>query len=219
MLKAIIRIGLLGALLLGNFPIIAQSLGHSTDSHDASIAYTQGWQAIMDYGQYTQSEVYFREALAHDPDFLLAACQVARLSKDSLERVQLLDQVQAGLGSVPADEQALLANFVELMILTNLRESSTATQAEISAQAQKALRLAEENLRGLVRKYKDEVYYISEYIEVINYNHGPQAALDTLADMDHTRLLNAVPFLMGYRAQLYADLGKTAKADEYLYQR
>ena len=165
-------------LAIVSFCSTAQKLTLSTDSDSAAYYYRNGWRVIMDQGMYTLSEVYFRQAITHDPKFLLAQCQVARLSKSESERNAILDMVQKGKQQLPADERMLLDNFEELIILTNLRAAGDTTAQR--KQAKKALQLSEKNLRKFSSLYPEEVYHNCEFIEVINYLYGPQAALDTL---------------------------------------
>lgn len=192
-----------------------QTLKLSTQSDSAAFYYRSGWRSIMDDGMYTLSEVHFRQSVAHDPSFLLAQCQVARLSKSEEERNEILALVRKNLKSVSKDEQLLLDNFIELIILTNLREAQDT--AALKIQAKKALTLAEQNLREFSSSYPDEVYHNCEFIEVINYLYGPKAAIDTLEGMKNG-LLNHNTFMIGYKAHLLAQIKEFDQATDLVDQ-
>ena len=198
-----------------SFCSTAQKLTLSTDSDSAAYYYRNGWRVIMDQGMYTLSEVYFRQAITHDPKFLLAQCQVARLSKSESERNAILDMVQKGKQQLPADERMLLDNFEELIILTNLRAAGDTTAQR--KQAKKALQLSEKNLRKFSSLYPEEVYHNCEFIEVINYLYGPQAALDTLETINNDLLKQNI-FMMGYKAHLLAKVKHLSDGKELLAQ-
>ncbi len=192
---------------------LSQELPLSTNSDSARYYYLEGWRVILDEGQYSLSEVYFRRAANLDPDFLMNLCQVARLSSDQKERNMILKKVQQEQKQAHPDEQLLLANFIELIHLTNLRDlgDSSATKA----QAVKALTLAETNLGKLVRKYPGETHHGVEYIEVIHYNHGAQAALDSLKALSLPNLSENT-FILGYQVVLLSELGEFAEAEAFL---
>lgn len=191
----------------------AQYLPSSTRSDSAQHYYQLGWQEIMDNGRYGLAETYFRKATQFDPKFLLAKAQVARLSKDSSERKKIVKQIRANRHSVDADVTLLLEDFTELIELTNLRE--TGTKEQVREKLSNALRLSEINLRTLVRKYPDERYHLCEYIEVIHYQRGPRAALDTLAALHNPKLENTI-FMIGFQAELLAALDDFHGAEKKL---
>ena len=78
--------------------------------------------------------------------------------------------------------------------------------SKTKAQITHALQLGETNFRQIVQQYPDEIYYKAEYIEMLNYNHGPKIALDSLAFLAITAEQQN-PFLLGYAAMMEATLG------------
>lgn len=77
--------------------------------------------------------------------------------------------------------------------------------------------LAHTNLGTISSRYENEDYYFAEYIEWINAANGPQAALDSinkLATAEH----HIMPFMMGYKVHLHAELGQFDQAQRYLNQ-
>ncbi len=62
-----------------------------------------------------------------------------------------------------------------------------------------------------MHRYPDEIYYKSEYIEVLHHNHGAQRALDSLYQLATPTQQNE-PFLLGYAATLEAETGNFEKA-------
>jgi tetratricopeptide (TPR) repeat protein len=202
---------ILVCLLLLTLDLQAQQLPRTSRSDSAWRYYNLGWQEIMDNGRYGLSENYFRKASQFDPEFLLARAQIARLSKDSLERKTILQQIRTNRNSVNPDVALLLDDFAALIELTNLREAGKKEMAR--EKLSQALKLSENNLRTLVRKYPDERYHLCEYIEVIYYQRGAGAALDTLRALRNQKLENTT-FMIGFQAQLLTDLGDIEGAEK-----
>lgn len=191
----------------------SQMLRLSSSSDSAKHYYRKGWEVIMDFGQYTLSEEYFRKALTFDPNFVLAQCQVARISKDEEERKVLLEKTENGIASTYPDEQLLIKNFIELIKLTNMRGKGDADAAKMHLA--NTLQLAEVNLKIFISKYPDEIYHNSEYIEVIHYQEGAEAALNQLAALNNEKL-NQCVFIIGYSAMLHAETGEFKLANDKL---
>lgn len=187
---------------------IATTLPYSTTS-DSAIHYFQlGWQQIMDEGHYGQSEVSYRKALSFDPDFLIGQATLGRLTLDTTERRRIAQQLDGAGQQLPPDERELLGLYTDFVRFTNLREHSPAAAREM---LRKVLPGGEALLGRIIRKYPDEPYLKSEYVELINSNNGPEAALDSLAALTHDRHADN-HFLLGFKASLLAETGDHAGA-------
>lgn len=186
----------------------AQQLKLSTSSDSAMHYYHEGWRQVMDVGNYSQSEIAYRKMMDFDPDFLIGLSLLGRITKDLTERQQIEKQLAKRKGELNGDERILLNTFIELVKLTNLRESNP---DDAKLQMERAFKTGEQNLGHLVHRYPDEIYYKAEYIEVLHHNHGPQTALDTLYTLASYKQQNK-PFLLGYAASLEAEAGHYEKA-------
>lgn len=194
--------------LLLSLPLAGQQLPLSTTSDSCLYYYYQGWEMVMDHGNYTASEVAYRKAVSFDPDFLVGQSLLGRISSDLEEREAILAKIKAREHMVTGDEKLLLDVFTELLQLMIIREKNPEAAG---AQLKKALNRGEENLGIIAHQYPDDIYYKAEYIEVINYNHGPQAALDSLQALATEAQLDN-PFLLGFSAILEAELGQYESA-------
>lgn len=176
----------------------------STASDSATHYYYRGWKQIMDYGDYTRAEDSYRQAVAFDPNFVLGLSMVGRISSDARERAQLLDQIEQKQHLISEDEQLISEVSMRLIEFLNTREEQdSARTAEMLAIA---LHTGLKNFGLIGKKYPDEIYFIAEYFEVMNYLSGPQKTLDTLQKYNAS-LKKPAPFLIGYESSLQADLG------------
>ncbi|MEL7002385.1 MAG: hypothetical protein AAFN93_06575 [Bacteroidota bacterium] len=183
--------------------IIAQKLPLSTQSDSAQYYYYLGWEKVMDDGDYTGSANAFRKMASHDDQFLVGLTLLGRISDDLDEQKGIKEKVESEKNELPKDERRLLDVFNELLELMIVRISDP---DQAGGQIKIALDLGEQNFRYISNRYPDDIYYKCEYIEILNYNHGPKIALDslyTLASKDERDL----PFLLGYAAMMEADLG------------
>lgn len=187
----------------GEIPVEAplEKLPYSTTSDSALYYFELGWHQIMDEGRYGQAEVSYRKALEFDPGFLVAKATLGRLTLDTLERQDIEAELTGELPGLPADEQALLNLYTDFVRFTNLRDHSPAAARALLLEA---LPQGQETLGQLVRKYKEEPYLKSEYVELINSNQGAPAALDSLAVLTVDRHAEN-PFLLGFKASLLAE--------------
>ena len=189
-------------------PTIAQKLQLSTSSDSCLFYYYEGWKQVMDDGDYTASEKSYRKMMSFDPDFLVGMSLLGRISSDKKEREALETILSKRKSEIINDERLLLDVFVELLILTNLRDRDP-EKAKI--QRIKAFAVGEKNLQVIGHRYPDDVYTKAEYFEVLHYHYGPKAALDTLYRISSSdQVLN--PFILGFAAQLEAELGNFDKA-------
>jgi len=175
----------------------------STASDSARYYYYQGWQEIMDFGQYSASEESFRKAVAFDDQFTLGKSVLARVTADLEERERLFKELETELPNYEGPERAILDVYVGLVEYTNLRE-----QDQIEAAGDRlyeVLELAKQNFGQVIRAYPEEIYIKCEYIEILHAMDGPELALDSIASLSTQEQLNN-PFLLGYRSALLAEL-------------
>ncbi len=164
--------------------------------------YKQGWVQIMDEGHYAKAEASYQKALAYDPDFLIGKSVLARLTLDLKERLAMYKEIQAQKHKTDGDERLVLDVYTALVNYTNLRDQKS-SDADLALQ--KALVIAENNLRKIVHKYPDEIYLKAEYIEILNSLYGAKQALDSL-DVLTTAAQKDNPFLLGFSASRHAEL-------------
>ncbi len=195
-------------LILVNTSLIGQQLNLSTPSDSAIYYYYEGWHQVMDVGDYTASEKAYRKMMEHDRDFLVGLSLLGRITRDLAERELIERTLLERKDELSGDERLLLDNYIELVKLTNLRETNP---DKAKAQLTRAFQSGEKNLRVLVHRYPNEIYYKAEYIEVLHRNYGAQAALDSLYHIATTEQQEE-PFLLGYTANMEAEAGNFDKA-------
>jgi tetratricopeptide (TPR) repeat protein len=183
-------------------------LSYSTTSDSARHYYDLGWQQIMNEGRYGQSEVSYRKALEFDPGFLLAQATLARLSLDREERLSLYDSMTVHRDKLPADERLVFDTYYNFVHFTNLRDKDPAAAREFLLPV---LGKAEANLSTIVHRYPEEPYLKCEYLEIINSNQGPEAAIDSFKVLTANRHADN-HFLLGFAASLYAETGNFDEA-------
>ena len=162
----------------------------------------------MDLGNYTNAEAAYRKAVECDSTFLIGWSLLGRISSNQQERKYIRDLIKSQLGDDLGDEQLLLDVYTALLQLTIMRE-------EVDSIALKKIYtstfdLAEKNLKLIAHRYPDEVYNVSEYIEVVHYVHGAEKALQLIYELDSIRQHN--PFILGYSSILEAERGNFAMA-------
>lgn len=180
----------------------------TTPSDSTRHYYHQGWKEIMDEGHYGPSEITYRKALEFDPDFLLGKATLGRLTLDTTERRRIERELEGAGQDLPKDERDLLGLYTDFVRFTNMRDHSPAAAYDMLS---KVLPGGQDILGRLVHKYPEEVYLKCEYVELINSNHGPEAALDSLAVLTRDRHADN-PFLMGFKAGLLAETGRNEDA-------
>lgn len=162
----------------------------------------------MDEGNYTASERAYRKMMEFDSSFLVGLSLLGRITSDLNERKAIEATLYDRRGDVSGDENLLLDNYISLVKLTNLRETNPTVAKEV---LQAIFKRNELNLRRIVHTYPDEIYYKSEYVEVIHRNYGAAAALDTLSQLASVEQQRS-PFLLGYSAHMEAELGNFESA-------
>lgn len=204
----LLRVGLLFWLTVLSASTSAQRLSLSTPSDSAMHFYYEGWRQVMDEGNYTASENAYRKMMTFDPSFLVGLSLLGRITRDLNERQEIEATLIKRREEISGDERLLLDNYIALVKLTNLRETDP---GEARQQLATIFQSNEKNLRKLVHTYPDEVYYKSEYIEVLHRNYGAAAALDSLNQIASSKQ-KKMPFLLGYAAHMEAELGKFESA-------
>ncbi|MEQ8415868.1 MULTISPECIES: tetratricopeptide repeat protein [unclassified Imperialibacter] len=193
----------------------AQLLPLSTASDSAKHYYYLGWKQIMDYADYTKAEQSYRKSIAFDPEFILGQSLVGRISPDIKERYEILEKINTKKHLATEDEQLVADVSVMLIEFLNAREEmdSAKTAEKIAIALQTGLK----NFGLIGQKYPEEVYFISEYFEIVNYLYGPKKALDTLKSYNLS-LKKPAPFLIGYESTLEAALGNYDNALELAFK-
>lgn len=184
------------------------NLEYSVASDSTLYYYNLGWKQIMDDGFYGPAEISYRKALSFDPNFLVGMATLARLTLDLEERIQLFQDIEDHKSSIKGDERLVLDVYQGLVHFTNVREQDPSKAKSV---IDSVLILAEENLRHITHQYPNEIYLKSEYVEIINSNHGAQAALDSL-DVLTTSTQKDNPFMLGFSASLHAKEGNFKEA-------
>jgi len=187
----------------------AQKLPLTTNSDSALYYYYEGWRNVLDLGHFTNSEKAYRKMYQLDPDFLVGASLLARITTEPVERLNLLEFLENKKPNLVNEERLLLDVFIELIKLYSYRENKL--EEKTIKQLEIAFDLAENNLRIITDKYPDDTYYLAEYIEVLHHNYGAQIALDSLAAKSTPKQTENA-FLIGYRAQLQAETGAYEEA-------
>lgn len=208
----ILSFGLLGLLAFSCTsdlpPVEVAPLSYSTGSDSTRYYYNLGWQQILDEGYYGPAEVSYRKALSFDTSFLLGQSVLARLTLDTVERRSLYESIKNGRSLLQGAEGQLLDVFTALTDYTIIRaENPEAAKAKRAG----VLLLAEETLREIRRQNPNITYIESEYIEFLHANHGAALALDSLV-IFRKESKRDNPFLVGYQAQLLAELGRFDEA-------
>ncbi len=162
----------------------------------------------MDDGDYTASEVAYRNMMKADPKFLIGMALLGRISSDPKERSTIEQILNKRKDEMHGDERLLLDVFIQLLTLTNVRDKDPEQAKKLR---QKTFDLAEKNLFQIAHKYPDDVYTKAEYFEVIHFRHGPAKALDSLFRLT-TPQQRKNPFILGFAAELEAELGRFEEA-------
>lgn len=190
---------------------VNKALSYSTSSDSTVFYYRLGWQQIMDFGDYSAAEASYRKALSFDQNFLLGKSVLARLTTDLEERLMLFDELQSKKSIIQGDERLVLDVYIALTKYTNLRDQKSPNTKDA---LQNAYKLSEQNLGQVIRKYPEEVYLKSEYIEVVHALYGAEVALDSMNNLVlESQAKN--PFLLGYRATLTVEVNKHDEALVY----
>lgn len=170
--------------------------------------YNAGWSYILDAGRWTESEEAFRAAHETEPDWIMGATLVARITQDVEEREQLLEQIEAGYDRVDPDTRLLLDVFIMTIRAANARDRRTKLP-EGFADERKAIALR--NFAEFVRRRPGETYAHAERLEVIHYAEGADAALATI-EREVPADVRQAPFFASFAAGLEAERGNHERA-------
>ena len=179
---------------------LGQSLPLSTSSDSAMYYYRLGWEEVLNQGHFSRSEAAYRKMYAFDAELLVGAALLARITPDRNERAQLFNRISNNADRITGDEKKVLELFLKLTQLYIYRENEELPDNFTS----ETLVFGEAVLRDIAKKYPDDWFYQSEYIEFVHANQGPQSAISEF-DMLFN---NPPPFMVGYKAQMLAELGQ-----------
>lgn len=187
---------------------------YGTQNKESYRLFDQGWQQIMDTGEWTQSEASYRKAVQLDPNFLIANSLVGRLTKDLKERDAIYRFLEANKSKRSPEERLLLDVYMISMQLLTYRDKE---QPFPEGFIEKYYTTSENNFRTFVHTYPEEDYVKAEYIEILHAIYGPQQAIDSLHKLASPRQRN-IPFYISYEAIMDAELGNfkaaLSKADD-----
>ena len=186
----------------------AQKIELSTDSDSAKYFYDQGWNEVMNNGNYSAAEKAFRNMYDQDSSFVLGQALLGRISNDDQERRELVLTIESNIDSANADERLVLELFLELI-------SRRVDQGSLSME--ELADLALKNLGTITTSFLQEDYYFAEYIEWINDRNGPKAALDSI-NKRATAAQHVMPFIIGYKVHLHLELRQFDHAQIYINQ-
>ena len=205
-------LALLLALLLTACLSTGRRVGfdYGTDRVDALAAYDRGWEQIMDQGRWTAAEASFRRAAEIDPDWVMGAALLARITRDVRERESLLAIIEGNLHRVDTDTRLLVDVYV-----LNIRAANARDRGEVMPEGflEERRDLAVENLGQFVERHPGEAYIQAEFVEWIHSASGPEEALTVLRGRVPDDL-QAVPFFYAYAASLEAELARHDAAEE-----
>jgi tetratricopeptide (TPR) repeat protein len=176
-------------------------------SEEALSLYRQGWREILLYGRWTEAERLYREAVATDPDFLIAKSVLARITLDAEERQALYREVKDRRASVDDDGQLLLNTYQTTLELFAQREAGEV----IDPSFRKAMaRRAVNEYEAFLEKYPREWSVTIEYVEWVHNLQGPVSALQTIERIQRS-IEDEVSFSY-FPAYFEAELGNHARA-------
>tara|TARA_R110000765_G_scaffold4496_2_gene14114 strand:- start:2226 stop:3083 length:858 start_codon:yes stop_codon:yes gene_type:complete len=181
---------------------------YGTQNDSALFHFNNGWEYIMDYGQWSLSENAFRKAVAFDSSFVIGKSLVGKISDDLNERIRLLNEINLEKSKESKDNQLLLEVTLATLELFNARDQKQKLETNFYSNLKK---IAENNYKKFIHKYPNETYIKAEYIEILQSNYGSKIALDSLHLLT-TEKQKEIPFFISYAATLESDLGNYKKA-------
>ncbi|MEL7047082.1 MAG: hypothetical protein AAGL66_19025, partial [Pseudomonadota bacterium] len=176
-------------------------------SAEALTLYRQGWIEILRFGRWSQAERRYREAVAADPDFLIAQSVLARITADTSERDRLYAAVENRSDAVDGQGRLLLHTYQRTLELFARREAGQPFSADDrQAMARRAVSDYERFLEDAPREWS----VIIEYMEWVHALDGPEAALRVVEEL---RGAAETPLYFSYfPAWFEAELGNHEKA-------
>lgn len=181
---------------------------YGTKSDSARFYYLNGFHEILDNGRWTESEKSFRKALEFYPNYMLGKSLVGRITRELKEREILLQELKMVKDKASNDEKLLLDVYLLSIESYNNRDKGIKVTSEFNA---KRRQISESNFRKFVHKYPEDNYVKAEYIEVLHFNHGPKAALDSLRSLATEKQMKS-GFYISSSASLELELGNIEQA-------
>ncbi|MFD2202489.1 type IV pilus biogenesis/stability protein PilW [Shivajiella indica] len=178
-----------------------KSFNYGTNNAEALQYYEQGWEYILDKGEWQKAEEAFRLAVAKDPGFHLGWSQVGRISHDPEERTAIFAKLNKQKEKLNGWEKGLLEVYLASLEIIDAKDRGIPiTQDKVKEFYQ----TSEKNFSGFLKNFPNERYVHAEYIEVIQGIYGAKAALDSL-EKQQREDRELIPFLISYKAQLLAE--------------
>jgi tetratricopeptide (TPR) repeat protein len=178
-----------------------KSFHYGTSNTEALQHYENGWEYILDKGEWQKAEDAFRSAVAIDPEFLLGWSQVGRISHDPEERAAIFTKLQQQKEKLNDWEKDLLEVYLASLEIIDARDRGIRITPD---KVKNFFQTSEQNFSEFLKHYPDERYVHAEYIEVIHGIYGAQAGLDSL-EKHQKEGHELIPFLMSYQAQILAE--------------
>lgn len=186
-----------------------KAFDYGTKSDSALYYFNQGWEQIMDKGEWTNAETSFRKSITFDPNFLIGKSLVGRITQNLDERIQLKQELESQKETATSEERLLLDVYLLNIEIMNMRNQ--ATQEEAREITQKFQSLSESNFRKFVHIFPEESYVKAEYIEVLRSVYGAKPTLDSLKNLVNETQKD-IPFFARYSASLETELGNFEQA-------
>ena len=181
---------------------------YGTQSTSALAAYERGWTQIMAEGRWTAAEASFRTAAELDPEWVMGAALVARITHDVDERESLLGFIEDSLDRVDPDTRLILDVFILNIRAANARDREAPLPDGFNEERQ---RLAVANFGAFVEAHPQETWKQAEHAEWLHAAEGAEVGLDYI----RTGLppgMRESPFFLYYSALLEAQLGDHERA-------
>ncbi|APQ15970.1 tetratricopeptide repeat protein [Maribacter hydrothermalis] len=175
---------------------------YGTENDSAIFYFNKGWEYILDYGQWTLSDLAFRKAVSFDSTFVIGKALVGKSTTDLTERIKILIDINNNENEIHEDDQLILEVTRITIELFNARDQKLQLSDNFIPNF---MSTAEKNYREFIHKYPNESYIKAEYIEVLNAIYGPKLALDSLHSLT-TPNQKKIPFFISYAATLESDL-------------
>jgi tetratricopeptide (TPR) repeat protein len=178
-----------------------KSFNYGTNNAEALKYYEQGWEYILDKGEWQKAEESFRLAVAKDPGFLLGWSQIGRISDDPEERAAIFTNLNKQKDKLNGWEKGLLEVYLTSLEIIDSKDRGVAITPE---KVKQFYQTSEQNFSEFLKNFPAEKYVHAEYIEVIHGIYGAKSALDSL-EKQQIEGLTLIPFLISYKAQLLAE--------------
>ncbi|MFC3881311.1 tetratricopeptide repeat protein [Algoriphagus namhaensis] len=189
-----------------HFPTLGQGFSYGTSSEEALIAYHQGWQRILDLGEWTLAEESFRNAVENDPDFLLGWSQVGRISNEPEERMEIYQMLEEKKDEAEGFERELLEVYLGSLKIIDYRDRGLGIKPEMVSEFRDKLFSTSQSFLQI---YPEEIYIEAEYMEAIHGIYGAKATLDSMANR---QIFDKSAFFKSYQALCFSELCQSKEA-------